>query len=78
MRKLVDGIAAGSGTRKDLELLERITATMRKASLCGLGQTAPTPVLTALRYFSDEYEAHIDSGRCISGACGVAVGGMKS
>ncbi len=78
MRKLVDGIAAGSGTRKDLELLERITATMRKASLCGLGQTAPTPVLTALRYFSDEYEAHIDSGHCISGACGVAVGGMKS
>lgn len=59
MLTILDGIAAGNGKMEDLALLERMGAAIKKGSLCGLGQTAPNPVLTSLRYFREEYEAHI-------------------
>ena len=59
----------GDATRVDIELLEDLANAVKDASLCALGRTAPNPVLTTLRYFRDEYEAHINEGRCPAGAC---------
>ena len=54
---------------EDFELLERLARTVKSASLCGLGGTAPNPVLTALRYFRDEFESHIRDKKCPAGVC---------
>ena len=62
-------IVEGRGTEEDLELLEDVGKTMIEASLCALGGTAPNPVLSTLRYFRNEYEAHIREGRCPAGVC---------
>jgi NADH-quinone oxidoreductase subunit F len=62
-------ICAGDGRTKDIPLLEDLCSQVKFGSLCGLGQTAPNPVLTTLRYFRDEYEAHILEKRCPAGAC---------
>ncbi len=59
MLLLLEKIAKGKGTKKDLELLKKVAVAMQKASLCGLGQTAPNPVLSTLRYFGEEYEAKV-------------------
>lgn len=67
--RILTDICEGRGTRAQLEQLHRIGLTMRKASLCGLGQTAPNPVLTTLEYFEDEYLAHIEAGHCAAGVC---------
>jgi NADH:ubiquinone oxidoreductase subunit F (NADH-binding) len=56
---VLDKLAAGSGTHEDLETARDLAQTMQKASLCGLGQTAPNPVLSAFRYFMHEFEARI-------------------
>jgi NADH-quinone oxidoreductase subunit F len=69
MRQVFDEITEGRGSEKDIELLEQISATLVDSSLCGLGQTAPNPVLTTIRYFRDEYEAHIKEKRCPAGVC---------
>ncbi len=69
MRQVFDEITEGRGSEKDIELLEQLSATLVDSSLCGLGQTAPNPVLTTLRYFRDEYEAHIKEKRCPAGVC---------
>ncbi|HEX7364685.1 MAG TPA: NADH-quinone oxidoreductase subunit NuoF [Dehalococcoidia bacterium] len=69
MRQVFDEITAGRGSEKDLEFLEQLSLTLVDSSLCGLGQTAPNPVLTTLRYFKDEYEAHIKEKRCPAGVC---------
>jgi NADH-quinone oxidoreductase subunit F len=61
-------MCAGEASRKDLEELERLAPQVAQGSLCGLGKTAPNPVLTTLRYFRDEYEAHLQ-GRCPAGQC---------
>jgi NADH:ubiquinone oxidoreductase subunit F (NADH-binding) len=53
----------------DLELLEQLCSTVKEASLCGLGQTAPNPVLSTLKYFRDEYMDHILHKRCPAGVC---------
>ena len=53
---------------RDLAMLEQLCGLLRETSLCGLGQTAPNPVATALRYFRDEFEAHVE-GRCPAGSC---------
>ena len=66
---LLDGITKGKGTMEDIEKIEKIGHAMRKASLCGLGQTAPNPVLSTLRYFKEEYIAHIKDDRCPAGKC---------
>ncbi len=69
MLALLDEIIEGRGTQQTLELLEIVARTVQKGSLCGLGKTAPNPVLSTLRYFRKEYEAHIEFKRCPAGQC---------
>ncbi len=69
MLGILEKICRGEGHLSDLALLEDLCETVRSASLCGLGQTAPNPVLTTLRYFRHEYEQHIREHRCVAGAC---------
>ncbi|HSL96441.1 MAG TPA: NADH-quinone oxidoreductase subunit NuoF [Thermoleophilia bacterium] len=69
MLEILERITAGEGEDGDIERLERLATTIKKTSLCGLGQTAPNPVLTTIRYFRDEYVAHIDEHRCPACAC---------
>ena len=69
MLRILTRICEGRGTPDDLALLGRLAQTVRSASLCGLGSTAPNPVLTALRYFPDEFEAHIHRKKCPAGVC---------
>ena len=67
--KILDRLTKGEGKEGDLEQLEIISEDMRKGSLCGLGKTAPNPVLTSLKYFRSEYEAHLKEKRCPAGMC---------
>ena len=69
MLKILNRICEGKGEEGDIELLEEISDVVRDASLCALGQTAPNPVLSTIRYFRDEYEAHIKEKRCPAFAC---------
>ena len=69
MRQILTDITEGRGQGGDVELLERLSAAMVDASLCALGTTAPNPVLSTIRYFRDEYEAHIRDKRCPAGVC---------
>lgn len=69
MHELLNRITNGSATMRDLELLEELCDLVKNTSLCGLGQTAPNPVLSTLRYFRDEYEAHILEKTCPAGVC---------
>jgi len=69
MHDLLCKITDGSGTAEDLALLEEMCGVLKATSLCGLGQTAPNPVLTTLRYFRHEYAAHIEQKTCPAGAC---------
>jgi len=64
-------ICQGVGTMDDLELLEDLCSTVKEASLCGLGQTAPNPVLSTLKYFRNEYIEHIAEKRCRAGVCNI-------
>jgi NADH:ubiquinone oxidoreductase subunit F (NADH-binding)/(2Fe-2S) ferredoxin/NAD-dependent dihydropyrimidine dehydrogenase PreA subunit len=65
----LEKICEGHGVPEDLTILEELSATIKEASLCGLGQTGPNPVLSTLRYFRDEYEAHIHEKRCPAKRC---------
>ncbi len=65
LHKIIDG----KGEMEDLDRLEELAQYIKSASLCGLGQTAPNPVLSTLRYFRDEYIAHIVDKRCPAGVC---------
>ena len=69
MLAILDAICEGRGTEQDLTTLEDLAQTVQDFSLCGLGQTAPNPVLTTLRYFRDEYLSHIRDHRCPAGVC---------
>jgi NADH-quinone oxidoreductase subunit F len=69
MLEILTDICAGNGKEGDIELLEEIGDMVAKASLCGLGTSAPNPVLTTIRYFRDEYEAHIKDRKCAAGVC---------
>jgi NADH-quinone oxidoreductase subunit F len=69
MRQIFDAITEGRGEERDIDLLEQLSATLVDSALCGLGQTAANPVLTTIRYFRDEYEAHIKEKRCPAGVC---------
>ena len=69
LREALERICQGNGRDGDIKLLEELCAQIKDGSLCGLGQTAPNPVLTTLRYFRDEYEAHIKEHRCPAGEC---------
>ncbi len=67
--EILERICAGEGKPSDIQTLEEYCETIRKCSLCGLGKSAPNPVLSTLRYFRDEYEAHINEKRCPAGVC---------
>jgi NADH:ubiquinone oxidoreductase subunit F (NADH-binding)/NAD-dependent dihydropyrimidine dehydrogenase PreA subunit len=69
MLEILNRITSGQGTETDLDVLEDLAKTIKVSALCGLGQTAPNPVLSTLKYFRDEYEAHIKEKRCPAGAC---------
>ena len=69
MLKILQKIVKGKGEMKDLELLEELAYTVKDGSLCGLGKTAPNPVLSTLKYFKDEYIAHIKDHKCPAGVC---------
>jgi len=69
MLEILERISEGKGVPEDLPKLHEIATAMQKASLCGLGQSAPNPVLSTLRYFEDEYKEHIVSRRCLTGKC---------
>jgi len=69
MLEILNDICGGNGKEGDIELLEELGAMMQKFSLCGLGTSAPNPVLTNLLYFRDEYEAHIRDKKCPAGVC---------
>ena len=69
MLEILTKITDGKGEDGDIEKLEELANTIKTTSLCGLGQTAPNPVLSTLRYFRDEYEAHVYEKRCPAGCC---------
>ncbi len=69
MLEILTRICDGEGREGDIELLEEVGSMMQKFSLCGLGTSAPNPVLTTILYFRDEYEAHIRDKKCPSGVC---------
>jgi NADH-quinone oxidoreductase subunit F len=66
---ILDKMTLGEGREQDLELLETLSQDIKDGSLCGLGKTAPNPALTSLRYFREEYEAHVREKRCPAGMC---------
>jgi NADP-reducing hydrogenase subunit HndC len=69
MLRILNDICAGKGKTGDIETLEEIAETMRDASLCALGSTAANPVLSTIKYFRDEYKAHIEDKKCPAGVC---------
>ncbi len=69
MLEILDGICEGKGTLEDIDKLVSLSETIKSASLCGLGQTAPNPVLSTIKYFREEYEAHVVDNKCPAGVC---------
>jgi NADH-quinone oxidoreductase subunit F len=69
MLEILERITHGEGKEGDIEMLEELSHQIKDSSLCGLGQTAPNPVLTTLKYFRDEYEAHINQKKCPAKVC---------
>jgi NADH:ubiquinone oxidoreductase, NADH-binding (51 kD) subunit len=69
MLEILNRITKGEGTEQDLSDLEELALTIKDTAMCGLGQTAPNPILSTLRYFHDEYEAHIKEKKCTAGVC---------
>ena len=67
--EILDKITSGKGTLEDIDKLEELCYYIKENSLCGLGQTAPNPVLSTLKFFRDEYIAHVTEHRCPAGAC---------
>ena len=74
MLEMLIDITEGRGKEGDIEKLERLAKSIKAGALCALGQTAPNPVLSTLRYFRDEYEAHIYEKRCPAGVCTAFIG----
>ncbi|MEG1641510.1 MAG: NADH-quinone oxidoreductase subunit NuoF [Synergistaceae bacterium] len=74
MLEILTDITEGRGRDGDIERLETLAKAIKNGALCALGQTAPNPILSTLRYFRDEYEAHIKDKRCPAGACKALVG----
>lgn len=64
MLEMLTAITEGKGQEGDIEKLEKLAKSIKAGALCALGQTAPNPILSTLRYFRDEYEAHIKENRC--------------
>ena len=73
MLEMLERITNGEGKEGDIELLEELCYSIKDGALCGLGQTAPNPVLTTIKYFRDEYEAHIKDKKCPAGECSALI-----
>jgi ferredoxin len=69
MLQILERICGGEGVPEDIDTLESLARVIKSTSLCGLGQSAPNPVLATLRYFRSEYEAHIFEKKCPAGIC---------
>ncbi|TLM97732.1 4Fe-4S dicluster domain-containing protein, partial [bacterium] len=69
MLEILERICDGKGTENDIPTLERLGGVIKSTALCGLGQTAPNPILATLKYFRDEFEAHITEKKCVAGVC---------
>jgi len=69
MYNMLTNISTGKGTMHDLQLLEELCDVLKHTSLCGLGQTSANPVLSTIRFFRDEYTAHIRDKKCPAGVC---------
>ena len=69
MLDILTDISEGRGTEEDLEMLEELAVVIKESSLCGLGKTAPNPVLTTIQYFRHEYKAHIKDKKCPAHVC---------
>lgn len=69
MHEILNRIVSGKGKEGDIEKLEKLAMNIKRSSLCGLGQTAPNPVLSTIKYFKDEYIAHIKDKKCPAGEC---------
>jgi ferredoxin len=69
MLEILTKITEGKGTLEDIDDLEDLANNIKKGALCGLGQTAPNPVLSTLKYFRHEYEAHVVDKKCPAGVC---------
>ena len=67
--EILDKIIAGNGTLEDIDKLEELSEIIISSSLCGLGQTAPNPILSTLKYFREEYIAHVVDKKCPAGVC---------
>jgi NAD-dependent dihydropyrimidine dehydrogenase PreA subunit len=67
--EILTRITEGKGRASDIDLLQTLSSDVKTSSLCGLGQSAPNPVLSTIKYFRDEYEAHIHEKRCPAGVC---------
>ena len=74
MLEILERITEGNGTEEDLEKLEVLANTIKKTSVCGLGQTAPNPVLSTLHFFKDEYLAHVKEQKCPARECKALLG----
>jgi len=74
MLEILTAITEGRGQEGDVEKLERLAKSIKAGALCALGQTAPNPILSTLRYFRDEYDAHIRDKKCPAGACTALIG----
>jgi ferredoxin len=69
MYEILDDVSRGQGTLEQLDLLGELAEVVKDTTMCGLGQTAPNPVLSTLRYFRDEFAEHIEPKRCRAGVC---------
>ncbi|AEF94085.1 NADH dehydrogenase (quinone) [Desulfotomaculum nigrificans CO-1-SRB] len=78
MLEILERITKGVGKEEDIELLIELANSIKASALCGLGQTAPNPILSTLRYFRDEYEAHVKDKTCPAGVCKMPRKGLKS
>ncbi len=78
LHHLLSRITKGEAHEKDLAMLEELCDVVRNTSLCGLGQSAPNPILSTLRYFRDEYAAHVDGNACPAGICKLAPAEVKA
>ena len=76
MLEILTRITNGQGEAADIDRLVRLGEMIKQTSLCGLGQTAPNPVLSTLKYFRDEYVAHVVDHRCPAGACKACPGAL--
>ena len=70
MHRILNAITSMTATEQDMKMLEELCDLLRNTSLCGLGQSAPNPVVSTLRYFGEEYRAHIHDHDCVAGVCG--------